>query len=98
MQMTADFPTARGQALMGTTAKHFGHKIPVTLTDAHAQLQFEMGEAQIAVTPAGLHLALSASDADRMERLRDVLERHLLRFAHREDPAPLTWTPEADPA
>ncbi|MFC0200819.1 DUF2218 domain-containing protein [Paracoccus rhizosphaerae] len=93
MQIIADFPTVRGQALIGTMTKHFGHKIPVTLTDDQAELRFEMGEARVSVIPNGLRLALTAEDADRLERLRDVVERHLLRFAHREDPAPLDWMP-----
>ena len=92
MQMTAVFPTDRAQALLGTMAKHFGHKIPVTLNHRDARLQFEMGEARIAVTGTGLHLALSAPAAEPLERLRGVVEGHLLRFAHREDPAPLAWT------
>ena len=91
MRMTADFPTARGQALMGTMTKHFSHKIPVTLTENQAELRFEMGEARVTVIPNGLRLALNAADADRLGRLRDVVERHLMRFAHREVPSPLDW-------
>lgn len=93
MQMTADFPTERAQALLGTMAKHFGHKIPVSLEDDRAELRFEMGVADIAVTPSGLRLELSAQGAEPLERLRGVVESHLLRFAHREDPAPLAWSP-----
>ncbi len=95
MRMTADFPTARAAALMGTMAKHFGHKIPVTQDDRHAVLTFEMGQARIEAQHASLHLALEAADPDALERLRAVIESHLLRFAHRDDPAPLAWTPSA---
>lgn len=95
MRMTADFPTARAAALTGTMAKHFGHKIPVTQDDRHAVLTFEMGVARIEAQDASLHLTLEAADAGALERLREVIESHLLRFAHREDPAPLSWTPPA---
>ncbi|WP_405403234.1 DUF2218 domain-containing protein [Paracoccus sp. Ld10] len=95
MRMTADFPTARAAALTGTMAKHFGHKIPVSQGDSHAVLTFEMGVARIEARDASLHLELDGADAPAMERLREVVESHLLRFAHREDPAPLSWTPPA---
>lgn len=95
MQMTADFPTARGASLLATLSKHFANKIEVTTADDHAALHFEMGLARIAVAPQGLHLVLEAPDPAAMEPLRDVVERHLLRFAHREDPAPLDWSQAA---
>lgn len=95
MQMTADFPTERATGLMITMGKHFGHKIPVTLADDHAILTFEMGTAHIAPTADGLHLVLNAGDAEAMESLRDVVERHLLRFAQRDEPAPLAWSAPA---
>jgi len=95
MLMTADFATERATALMGTLGKHFGHKIPVQIADDKVLLQFEMGEATLTTTPTGLHLVLEGADDAQLERLRDVVESHLLRFAHREDPAPLTWTFQA---
>lgn len=91
MQITATFPTERGPALMGTMAKHFGHKIPVETTQTEARLQFPSGTATIALIPTGLHLAVETPDAAPLETLRGVVESHLLRFAHREDPQPLDW-------
>lgn len=91
MQMTATLPTARAPALMGTMAKHFGHKIPVEVADDHAVLRFEMGEARLAARADQLDLALQSADAAALERLCEVVESHLMRFAHREDPAPLVW-------
>lgn len=95
MRLTADFPTARAAALMGTMAKHFGHKIPVTQEGDLAVLRFEMGEAHLQASPERLHLALEAADDEAAERLRGVVESHLLRFAQRDDPAPLDWAPAA---
>ena len=92
MQMTADFATERATGLMTTMGKHFGHKIPVTMADDHVILDFEMGRAHIAPDDQGLHLSLQGDDAQSLERLREVVESHLLRFAQRDDPAPLTWS------
>lgn len=95
MQMTADFPTARAAALMGTMAKHFGHKLSVTVQDDQARLDFPMGQASLRAADDALHLAVQAQDQAGLDRLRDVIESHLMRFAHRDDPAPLVWSPTA---
>lgn len=95
MKITADFPTERAAPLMGTMAKHFGHKIPVSAGEDHARLQFEAGLGIIEVTQDGLRLTVEAASEDQARMLRGVLESHLLRFAHREDPQPLTWAPAA---
>lgn len=91
MLITASLPTARAPALMGTMAKHFGHKIPVEVADDRAVLRFEMGDARLAAGSDHLQLALEAGDDAALERLREVVESHLMRFAHREEPAPLVW-------
>lgn len=92
MKTKATFPTARGVALLGTMAKHFGHKVPVTSEAGRAEIRFESGLAIIAETPEGLALSVETSDAVAQAQLQRVVESHLLRFAHREDPAPLVWS------
>lgn len=92
MKITATFPTDRAAALMGTMAKHFGHKIPVTLDETQARIVFEFGEAVIAQAPGALHLSVEAGQPEQQQRLCAVIESHLMRFAHRENPAPLAWS------
>ena len=92
MQSSADFPTTRGLQLMQTLAKHFGHKIPVRTGDDHAEISFDFGDARIGITDSGLHLQATGRDTEAVQRVADVLGRHLLRFAHREDPQPLEWS------
>lgn len=91
MQQIAEFPTARGAQLLTTMSKHFAHKIEVDMRDDHAQFHFDIGEARIETTADGLLLTADAAGEDDMDRLQKVLESHLLRFAHREDPKPLNW-------
>jgi uncharacterized protein len=95
MQMTAELPTARAAALMGTMTKHFGHKIPVELLEDRATIWFEAGQARMAVTDRGLQLTVEAEAAEALGRLQGVVESHLLRFAHREEPEALVWLPAA---
>ncbi|SCY43010.1 DUF2218 domain-containing protein [Paracoccus tibetensis] len=93
MKTNAIFPTARPAALRGTMAKHFSHKISVTDAATRAEFRFDDGLATLAEVPEGLALTVEAADAATQVQLQDVLERHLLRFAHREAPAPLVWSP-----
>ena len=96
MRQFADFPTARGPQLLATMSKHFGHKIKVETQDDSARLHFEMGLAEIATSSEGLRLTVDGANDEDLRDLRDVIESHLLRFAHREDPQPLNWNaPEA---
>ncbi len=93
MQMDAAFASDRAPSLMATMAKHFGHKIEVEETDTGAILHFEMGNATLGCDDKVLHLSLEAPDEDRLETLRQVVESHLMRFAHRENPRALDWNP-----
>lgn len=95
MQSTADFPTARGAQLMQTMAKHFGHKIEVEITETRALMRFQPGDAWAEIVPQGLRLTVRSDTPEGVARVREVVESHLLRFAHREDPRPLVW---AEPA
>ncbi|RNF33678.1 DUF2218 domain-containing protein [Paracoccus methylarcula] len=95
MRQTAEFPTARGPQLLATMSKHFAHKIGVDVQDDRSRFHFEMGEAEIETTAEGLRLTADAPEEGGMDLLRSVLESHLLRFAHREDPQPLNWSSPA---
>jgi len=95
MRLTADFPTTRGPQLLATMSRHFGHKIDVDMLDDRSSFRFEMGEAEIETTAEGLRLTADASDEGGLQRTCEVLESHLLRFAHREDPQPLRWSAAA---
>lgn len=90
--LTSTLPTARATALMTTAAKHFAHKVAVESDETRARVAFPTGLGVMTVTADGLALRIEAADTAAAERVRDVFEDHLLRFAHREKPAPLLWS------
>lgn len=92
MRMTAFLPTERPAPLMATAAKHFAHRVSVEQDETSARVAFPAGPGTMTITDGGLALAIEAPTAEAAEQVRDVLEGHLLRFAHREAPAPLVWT------
>lgn len=92
MRLVSTLPTDRGAQLMATAAKHFAHKVAVEQDTTSARIAFPSGTGVMAAAAGGLALAIEAEDAAAAERVREVFEGHLLRFAHRDSPAPLVWT------
>lgn len=91
MRQIALFPTDHAAQYAATMAKHFGHKIPVDVAGDTVVLRFDAGLGRLEAQPSGLALQVEAETAEDAAMLADVLERHLLRFAHRENPAALVW-------
>jgi len=68
----------------------------VTLEGPAGRISFPIGECSAHVANNVLTLTLAAPDAERMAQLQDVVARHLLRFAFREDLAVAWQTAEAE--
>ncbi len=81
--------TSEGAALIGRTAKHFAHKVPVTTEDGHASIQTRFGRAELTARSDGIAIALTPVDSDSGPALRDVIASHLTRFAR--TPLELSW-------
>ncbi len=65
--------------------KHFAHKPPVTFDERSGQVTFTIGECDLSAEAGALKISLTAADNERMAQLRDVVARHLVRFAFREE-------------
>lgn len=91
MRLISHLPTERAAALIQTAAKHFAHKVTVEQADGVARIAFPAGLGTMTADGTGIVLTIDSDDAAAAERVRGVLEGHLLRFAHREAPQPLVW-------
>ncbi|WP_233713060.1 DUF2218 domain-containing protein [Amaricoccus solimangrovi] len=88
----AEVRTAHAARYLGQLCKHFAHKIPaVDYAETSGTIPFAAGTARLAAGPEALRIELEAAPAE-MERLRDVVVRHLVRFAFREELA-FDWRP-----
>ena len=56
----------------------------MSLTESHGCITFETGICTLAAEPDALDIHVLAADAAALDRLRDVVARHLERFAFRE--------------
>lgn len=89
---TARFETPNADRYLGQLCKHFAHKIEVEQTGSEGRFTFPPGRGTAAADSSGLVLRAEAGDGEGLARVQHILEDHLLRFAFRENPEPLTWT------
>ena len=63
--------------------RHFSHKVETEFDDHQGRIQFPFGTCELSADATTLQLHCQA-DTDQMATLRDVIERHLVRFATRD--------------
>ena len=85
IRRVADVETANASRYLQQLCKHFQHNLPVAFDPHAGRIEFSSGECRLQADDARVQLFLAAPDAEAMERLQDVVARHLLRFAFRED-------------
>ncbi len=75
------------QRYLTQLCKHFEHKLPVTLEGASGRIDFSHSVCALRAdeAPGTLVLRVSAASEEALRLGEDVIARHLLRFAFRED-------------
>jgi hypothetical protein len=81
----AEAATPNASRYLQQLCKHFAHKRPVTFDERSGRIMFDMGECRLIADDGVLNLSLSSSDDAQMAQLQDVVARHLVRFAFREE-------------
>lgn len=88
----AQVPTVLPARYPGQMCKHFAHRLDVAQDGPSGRIAFpELGVCRLDAGEGVLVLRAAAPDRDALERLQDVIARHLLRFAFRE-PLGIAWT------
>jgi len=91
---TARVATKSALRYLGQLCKHFGHKVPSSLDGDHGWIAFEFGRCHLAASDEELSLHNTAASLETLQRLEEVIARHLERFAFREA-LTITWQREA---
>lgn len=86
----AEIATPRASRYLQQFCKHFAHKRPVTFDPARGNVSFAIGDCHLDADGDRLRLDLTSPDGSQMTQLKDVVVRHLLRFAFREEMA-IAW-------
>lgn len=86
----ARVPTAHASRYLQQLCKHFAHKLPVTFDPNTGNIRFSIGDCDLQADGERLKLNLTSPDGSQMTQLKDVVIRHLVRFAFREELA-VAW-------
>jgi len=90
--MATTVPTANGGKYVRQLCKHWSHKLPVDLSGDTGVVSFVGAQATMEAGESGLTLTVSGADRETVERLSDVVARHIDRFAFREAPLAYDWS------
>ncbi len=92
MNATAQISTPNARRYLGQFVKHFAHKLPFARheTNEHGEVEFPLGLCTLDASEQRLSIIVNAGTPEQITRLKQVVDRHLLRFAHRE-PLSINW-------
>ena len=90
IQSKGEIATPRASRYLQQLCKHFAHKLPVTFDPNAGRISFSIGDCDLHADGERLRLNLNAADGSQMTQLKDVIIRHLVRFAFREELA-VAW-------
>jgi hypothetical protein len=85
-------PTTHGAKYVQQLCKHWAHKLEVEIEGGTCTVRFPDGVATMTSGPDALSVTVEAEQAETVERLKEVVARHLDRFAFREAPLSFEWT------
>ena len=94
-ESSAFIETEHASRYLQQLCKHFAHKRPVEFDPSAGHIAFDIGDCRLSADEVGLRIDLVAPSPAAMHRLKDVVIRHLERFAFRED-FEVEWHEEAD--
>jgi hypothetical protein len=69
---------------MSRLAKHFEHRVSVHREDNRARVEFDGAPCSLVAHDDVLEIRIDAQDAETLERVRGVVDRHLKQVASQE--------------
>ena len=82
----ASIRTEKARGYLIQLCKHFAHKIEATFADNKGRIAFGAGVCELSAEDETLLVAqVATADETQLATLEDVIERHLKRFAFKED-------------
>jgi len=84
--------TASGSKYLQRLCKHWGHKFEVEFSENKGQVRFPSAVATMEANADVLLVTIETDDAESIEQLKEVVAKHLDRFAFREAPLPFEWS------
>ena len=82
---TTTIATDAASSYIGKLCRHFRHKIETEYTPTTGLATFQFGTCAMKATSTELIFNITANDMESVEKIKGVLERHLVKFAYKED-------------
>ncbi len=89
------FETPNAAKYLQQLCKHFAHKVAVEHDGTRGTVALGMGPATLQATGNTLTAEVTAPDAADLAEARDIIDRHLARFAFREAFEAMDWQSDA---
>ncbi|MGH1414412.1 MAG: DUF2218 domain-containing protein [Pelagimonas sp.] len=93
--LTGTFETPNASKYLQQLCKHFAHKIEVTFSETEGSCAFPMGTAQLRASNDRLNISFELADSDKVDMAKSVIDKHLERFAFREDFTNMDWSSDS---
>ena len=84
--------TASGSKYVQQLCKHWGHRFEAQFSENRGQVRFPSAVATMEANADVLLVTIETDDAESIEQLKEVVAKHLDRFAFREAPLPFEWS------
>ena len=81
----ASIATSDGSRYLQQLCKHFRHKLAADFDEHEGRVTFPIGEVRLEADAVTLTITLTTADDERLAQLQDIVVRHLVRFAFREE-------------
>ncbi|MCA0964757.1 DUF2218 domain-containing protein [Salipiger bermudensis] len=95
-ETTAHITTRNASRYLQQLCKHWTHKFEVAFDQLHGTIDFGGGErTDLIADETGLRALVYADTPEAADKLAQVVENHLTRFAFREDIS-FDWSPAAE--
>lgn len=87
----ARVPTAHAAKYLQQLCKHWAHKLETDLQGYDGTVRFPEATARMHASERDLTVELEAESRETVDLIKDVVARHLDRFAFREAPLAFDW-------
>ena len=88
---TGIFATNNAGKYIQQLCKHFAHKIEVEYDAESGRCALPTGPATLRSENGTLRIEITGATGDDLERARQIIDNHLVRFAFREDFKGMDW-------
>lgn len=81
---STQIPTAEASNYLRKLCRHFAHKVSVTFTELHGQVQFLQGQCLLQANAQSLAIYMQAEAPEGIPAMQHIIDDHLRRFARFE--------------